>query len=248
MPLRKKIHIGTSGWRFGDWKGSFYPQEMKGKEFLPLYAQAFDTVEINSTFYRLPREDTIKKWCDITPDHFVFSCKASRYITHMKKLKEPEESLSQFLNLLKGFGKKLGVILFQFPPQWALNLERLEAFLPMLPKGIKYAFEFRHLSWFCSSVYQLLGSYNMALCIYDYKGYQSPEISTADFIYVRLHGPKKRPYEGHYSKEALEDYARKCLYWSEQGKTIFFYFDNGKKACASLDAKDLMSYMKEEKG
>lgn len=246
MPLHKKIHIGTSGWRFGDWGGSFYPHEMKGKDLLALYAQTFNAVEINSTFYRLPSEDNIKKWYDTTPENFIFSCKASRYITHMKKLTDPEESLRQFLQALNAFGRKLGVVLFQLPPHFSLNLERLETFLPVLPKGIKYAFEFRHISWFCPSVYQLLESYNMAFCFYDYKGYQAPEIPTADFVYVRLHGPKKKPYEGHYSKKTLEDYAQKCLGWSEQGKTVFFYFDNTKKACAPLDAKDLIAYIREK--
>ena len=152
----ENIHIGTSGWHYPDWVGPFYPRGMKEAEFLPYYARRLSTVEINNTFYHLPTHETLIRWRDETPEDFLFTCKASRYLTHMKKLKDPKESIERFFESVTVLEHKLGPILFQLPPRWRMNVSRLEAFLIALPTGFRYAFEFRDASWFDEEIYQLL--------------------------------------------------------------------------------------------
>ncbi len=143
---------------------------------LTAYADNFETVELNNSFYSLTDIKDINNWLEKTPRQFIFSCKASRYITHMKKLKDPQEGIKNLMNALAPFGKKLGPILFQLPPNWHVNPQRLEEFIKALPKKHQYTFEFRDRSWLCDEIYQLLKAHRVALCFYDYKGYRSPEI------------------------------------------------------------------------
>lgn len=237
--LHKKLYIGTSGWGFKSWIGEFYPQKIAQHNMLKHYAKSFQTVELNNSFYRLPEKQSILNWKESTPDNFLFSCKASRYITHMKKLREPEQGIRHLFKSLEFFGKKLGPILFQFPPNWHLDLERLQNFIKALPENHRYTMEFREKSWLCQRVYDLLDQYKIALCFYDYRGYQSPEVATGDFIYVRLHGPEQQAYQGSYDGRTLAGYAQKFLRWLDEGKVVFCYFDNDRKACAPHDAKRL---------
>lgn len=230
------VNIGTSGWSFKTWKGVFYPEDIDVDNMISTYALTFSTVELNHSFYQLPKKKEINIWCDKTPEHFIFSCKVSRYITHMKKLKDPKKHVSKFINAITPFGKKLGPILFQLPPYWSLNYSRLKDFIDVLPDEYRYCFEFRHNSWFCEMVYDLLRESKIALCFYDLKGFQSPEEVTTDFIYTRLHGPKEKAYEGSYDGRTLAGYAQKFVRWQQEGKKIFCYFDNDKKACAPKDA------------
>lgn len=239
-----QVHVGTSGWNFDSWAGDFYPEGLRKSDLLPEYARHFSTVEVNNSFYNLPSTKTARHWKDEAPDNFLFSCKASRYITHMKKLKDPDEGIDKMLHALEPLGDKLGPILFQLPPNWRVNAERLEAFLDKLPKGHRYTFEFRDPSWHCQEIYKLLEKHNAALCFYDYEKYQSPEKSTADFVYIRLHGPEETAYSGSYDGRTLAGYARKINRWRDEGKDVFCYFDNDEKACAPHDAEKLLQSLK----
>jgi len=224
MRVRKRAHIGTSGWHYKHWKGSFYPEGMNEQHFLGFYAGRFHTVEINSSFYRLPSIESLKSWKDSVPGHFLFAAKASRYITHMKKLKDPEKPVSKFLKRMEVLGDKLGPILFQLPPRWNINVERLDAFLQALPSGFRYAFEFRDPSWFHEHVFGLLARNEAAFCIYDLDCRQSPKEVTAPFVYIRLHGAGE-PYKGKYDKSTLWEWARTIGAWAGEKKDVYFYFD-----------------------
>lgn len=235
------IRIGTSGWNYKGWRGPFYDAEIAEKDWLGAYAARFSTVEVNNSFYNLPSRKSIASWVDRTPPGFIFACKASRYITHMKKLKDPAQSTQKFFAAMEGFGDRMGPVLFQLPPRWHFNGARLAAFLEALPGGYRYCFEFRDRSWLCEEAYDLLRRHNAALCFYDFKTFSAPEIETADFIYVRLHGPQETPYAGSYDADVLADYARKCRDWAKGGKDVYCYFDNDQKARAPFDARDLIA-------
>ena len=236
------IHIGTSGWHYPHWVGSFYPRGLSSEEFLPYYASHFSTVEINNTFYHLPTHETLAHWRDETPKDFLFACKASRYITHMKKLKDPQQSLARFFERVTVLQHKLGPILFQLPPRWKKNAPRLEEFLQALPTGFRYAFEFRDASWFDKQIYQLLMVHNAAFCLYHLAGQWSPEIVTADFVYFRLHGPQDS-YQGQYDTPLLRRWANTCQQWAQSGKDVYGYFDNDQKGFASVNALDFNNMM-----
>src|SRR5215217_2193905 len=147
-PERSDIRIGTSGWHYEHWRGPFYPENLSKGGFLEYYAGHFDTAEINNSFYRLPEKKTLVRWRETVPEGFVFSVKASRYLTHMKKLKDPREPLGRLLDRVSVLGTRLGPILFQLPPRWRANPERLQGLLEILPENHRYAFEFRDPSWF----------------------------------------------------------------------------------------------------
>jgi uncharacterized protein YecE (DUF72 family) len=232
------IHIGTSGWHYQHWVGPFYPDGMQADDFLDYYARHFDTVEINNSFYGLPEEGTLRQWRQIVPDNFMFCAKASRYITHMKKLLDPREPVNTFLECMAILAHNLGPILFQLPPNWRANPGRLEAFLKILPQDRRYTFEFRDPSWFVDSVYELLEQYNAAFCIYQLAGRISPKTITTDFIYVRLHGPGEA-YQGCYSIQELSSWAGAFSIWSGQEKEIFCYFDNDQAGYAVRNAAEL---------
>lgn len=242
--LPSGIHIGASGWNYDGWKGVFYPEKITGNAMLDAYVKTFSTVEVNGTFYSLPEPETVADWSRRVPADFLFSVKASRYITHMKKLKDPEEPLSNLFEILESFGDKLGPVLFQLPPGWNADTERLEHFLKQLPKCFRYTFEFRDESWFCEEVYALLDQYRVSLCFYDYEKKQSPHHHFADFVYLRLHGPEATAYKGSYPDETLDDYAKNCLSWRKNGQSIFVYFDNDEKAQAPRDAQRLINRVK----
>lgn len=232
------IHIGTSGWHYKHWSGSFYPENMKANDFLAFYCRRFATAEINNSFYRLPAEKTLSSWRDSTPDGFIFTIKASRYLTHMKKLKDAEKPLQSFINRAAVLGKKLGPILFQLPPHWHCNAERLRSFLDILPDGYRYAFEFRDESWFDEYVYQALADKDAAFCMYHLEGRLSPKKVTADFVYIRLHGPGAA-YQGSYDISTLSGWAGAISTWHSQGREIFCYFDNDQDGFAPKNAQKL---------
>lgn len=233
-----RIHIGTSGWTYDHWKEVFYPQEKPQKEWLDYYARHFSTVEINNSFYNLPKRETFESWRNATPEGFLFSLKASRYITHMKKLREPGESLARFLDRGSVLGEKLGPVLFQLPPRWRVNPERLGSFLDMLPETRSYTFEFRDSSWFHDEVYDLLSGHNAAFCIYELGDVASPRQITADFVYIRLHGPGG-PYQGRYGTAALSGWAGALSAWRAKGLDVYCYFDNDDSGYAVMNAREL---------
>lgn len=206
---------------------------------LPYYLQHFDTVELNNSFYRLPTAEAFDRWHDETPRNFLFAVKASRYLTHNKKLKDPESALERMLPPALHLGKKLGPILFQLPPRWRVNIERLESLLAVLPRNLRYAFEFRDLSWMTEEVNQALKRLHAAFCIYELAGYQSPLHVTSDFAYVRLHGPGTGKYQGSYSDQRLRQWARQVEEWAKELKAIFIYFDNDQAGYSAKNALTL---------
>jgi uncharacterized protein YecE (DUF72 family) len=232
---RSRVHIGTSGWHYRHWVGPFYPEGTDASGMLVTYAHSFDTVEINNTFYNLPDRRTVRGWRDDVPRGFRFACKASRYITHMKKLKDPSKSIRRFFRAIDPLGAYLGPILFQLPPHWHRDVDRLAAFLDVLPSGHRYAFELRDPDWFADEVVQVLADHKAAFCLYELAGRKSPVIVTTDFVYARLHGPG-RAYQGEYDGRTLHGWARRMERWLGDGRDVWCYFDNDQRGYAAIDA------------
>jgi uncharacterized protein YecE (DUF72 family) len=230
------IRIGTSGFHYRHWVGPFYPEKTPTSKMLEYYIQHFDTLELNNSFYRLPTVSAFECWRDATPKDFVFAVKASRFITHNKKLKDPENAIENLLPRAENLGRKLGPILFQLPPKWKINVERLENLLQILPREHRYAFEFRELSWLKPEVLRVLERFNAAFCIYELAGYHTPFTLTADFVYVRLHGPAAGKYQGSYSDEKLREWADRIEKWTTHMKAIYVYFDNDQAGYAAQNA------------
>jgi len=239
---KQNIHIGTSGWHYGHWRGPFYPEDWPKAEFLKYYVRHFRSVEINNSFYQLPKKETLSTWREETPSDFIFTVKGSRFITHMKKLKDAEDSLPPLLDAVDALEPKLAVLLFQLPPRWHCNAERLKDFLKSVPSDYRLAFEFRDESWFSGEIYEVLRHHGAAFCIYDLAGRLSPKEVTADFIYVRLHGPDGA-YKGQYDTSALSGWAGAFSTWASQGKEIFCYFDNDEAGYAAQDALTLQKML-----
>jgi len=236
------IHIGTSGWHYDHWSGPFYPEDLAKKEFLSFYQQHFHTVEINNSFYQLPSEKTLTEWRDCVPPGFIFAVKGSRYITHMKKLKDPGQSVPPLLERLQVLEDRLGPILFQLPPRWHFNEARLEAFLESLPRDFRYALELRDPSWLNQEAYRILNKHGAAFCIYELAGRLSPKEVTADFVYIRLHGPGDA-YQGRYDKQTLGGWAGAISAWTAKGLTVFVYFDNDEAGYAAQNALELQDML-----
>ncbi|MCU1339889.1 MAG: hypothetical protein JWO19_5470 [Bryobacterales bacterium] len=230
-----EIRIGTSGWHYKHWIGTFYPARWPASKMLAWYQARFDTVELNNTFYRLPPEKALKQWRSSTPANFVFAVKGSRFLTHMKKLKDPAPGLEKFFSRVDLLKEKLGPILFQLPPNFEVNIPRLQGFLDALPRRHRYAFEFRNPTWNSPEVFRLLCQRNAAYCPFHLAGYQSPIEITADFTYVRLHGPGGK-YQGSYDDDALKSWARRTKKWRRELKAIYVYFDNDDSGYAALNA------------
>lgn len=242
---KKSILTGTSGWNYNHWKGVFYDEEMKPDQWLEHYVRHFSTVEINNSFYQLPDEKTLRKWKETVPSGFIFSVKASRYITHMKKLKDPGDALNNFLKRVEVLGDTLGPVLFQLPPRWGINPERLRNFLELLGSDFRYVFEFRDDSWWDDSVYGILSEYNAAFCIFDLDRRLSPKEITTDFVYVRLHGPED-PYQGRYDKQTLSGWIGTFTAYLKECDTIYCYFDNDQKGYAVVNAQELQNMTKKK--
>jgi uncharacterized protein YecE (DUF72 family) len=231
-----KIHIGTSGWSYRSWRGPFFPEEVKIKDHLRFYASQFGTAELNGVFYRTPTEDAVRGWHDQTPDDFVFAWKASKFITHWKRLSgKSKNSLALMESRLKLLRHKAGPVLFQLPPMMQLNYERLASFLKLLRKQRRYAFEFRHPSWYEDRILGLLRDHDVSLCLSDHHDAPAPWEVTASFVYVRGHGPGGR-YRGHYPVKTLRGWADDVGRWRRERREVFVYFDNDQKSAAPLDA------------
>jgi uncharacterized protein YecE (DUF72 family) len=230
------IRIGTSGYHYTHWRGTFYPEKLPQKQWLSYYLEHFDTVELNNTFYRLPTLDAMNAWRENTPANFLFAVKGSRFITHNLKLGRPENAIQNILPRAETLGKKLGPILWQLPPKWRMNAERLTEFLQALPPYHRYVFEFREPSWLNASIYALLERFNAGFCIYEIAGFHSPLITTTDFAYVRLHGPGEKKYQGSYERRTLRRWARQIENWYDVGKSVYVYFDNDEAGYAPHNA------------
>ena len=234
------LRVGTSGWHYKDWWGPFYPETVKKKDALIHYAQCFDATELNAPFYRTPTEKAVRNWADSTPPGFRFTWKASRYITHFKRLLVDDQSLALLEDRVALLGDKAGPVLFQLPPHMPADRERLAAFLKRLGRKRRYCFEFRHASWYEKPVFDLLGEHDVSLCISDHASAPSPREVTASWVYVRNHGPGGR-YHGSYSDEALDDWAKSIDGWLGGGRDVWCFFDNDVKSAAPADAGRLLS-------
>jgi uncharacterized protein YecE (DUF72 family) len=234
------VRIGTSGWHYSSWRGPFFPDDLRLKDQLQYYAGQFDTAELNSVFYHTPTPEAVSNWREQTGKDFVFAWKASKFITHWKRLSENSvnslELLEDRLSLLRG---KAGPILFQLPPHFEADADRLTAFLKLLRTKRRYSFEFRHPSWYQSKILKLLAERNIALCLSDHHDAPAPWRRTADFVYVRGHGPGGR-YKGHYSSAQLANWAKRIRSWKRQGCDVYVYFDNDQKSAAPADARKLV--------
>jgi len=236
--MSTNIYIGTSGWNYKHWLGPFYPEKFPAKDMLTFYAEHFDTVEINATHYHLPTLKSVAGWRETVPKNFIFSVKASRFTTHMKKLKSPQASTEKFFERAEELGEKLGPILFQLPPRWKVNAERLDEFLSAMPRRHRYTFEFRDPTWFTEEVYEILSKYGAALCFYHQMGYDSPPEVTGDFVYVRLHGTESK-YGGSYPASTLKAWAQRIRRWRRSAKDVYFYFNNDPEGHAIRNALSL---------
>jgi uncharacterized protein YecE (DUF72 family)/uncharacterized protein YjlB len=233
-----RVWVGTSGWMYDSWRGPLYPDDLAKREWLSYYASQFPTVEINSAFYRTPSLEAVRSWRNDTPDDFRFAWKASKFITHWKRLSDKcENSIALMQTRLKALSPKVSVVLFQLPPQFMKDTGRLSSFLRLLPRR-RYAFEFRHPSWYDDAVFQILNGRNVALCISDHADAPAPWLATARHIYVRGHGPGG-DYRGSYPARTLRRWASAIDDWRSRGHDVFVYFDNDQKAAAPADTRRL---------
>jgi uncharacterized protein YecE (DUF72 family) len=237
-----EVRVGTSGWHYKHWLGPVYPKDLPA---LAWYAHSFRAVELNNTFYRLPTESALETWRATVPADFRFAVKGSRFITHMKKLKDPEVALNRFFNCVDLLHSKVGPIVFQLPPNWPVDVDRLADFLQALPKAHRYAFEFRHSSWHTERVYQLLNRHRSALCIYHLAGFTSPLEITTDFAYLRLHGPGGK-YQGLYDTGTLSLWADRI--WSWNIKAAWVFFDNDDSGFAIQNAREFCDMLGDAAG
>jgi uncharacterized protein YecE (DUF72 family) len=228
------VRIGCSGWQYRHWRGNFYPADLPAARWLEHYAREFDTVEINNTFYRLPEAETFAAWRRRAPAAFIYAVKASRFLTHMKKLKDPEEPLDRLFTRAARLGRAFGPVLYQLPPHWSVNVERLERFLAALPPRRRHAIEFREPSWYRDDVFALLEKRGVALCVHDMPGSASGRIAVGPFVYARFHGTSK--YSGSYNDMTIDAWAEWMAGRAKAGAPIFAYFNNDIGGHAPRDA------------
>lgn len=217
--------IGTSGWSYEHWRGVFYPEDLKNKDWLSFYTQTFSTVEVNSTFYHMPQEKTVDAWRDSTPDNFVFSLKMNRLVTHQKRLRGVNFLVKQFLDAASRLEHKLGVVLHQIPPSIGKDIPLLASFLKLLPKEMKHAVEFRDESWSDDETFELLRSENVAYCIVSAPQLETHFRATAPFAYIRMHGAGGW-YATRYTHKQLSEWARKIMELARNGCDGYVYFNN----------------------
>lgn len=230
------VWVGTSGWQYKDWRGPFYPPKLAQARWLEHYVGCFDTVEVNNTFYRLPERETFAEWRERTPPGFVMTLKVSRYLTHIKRLAEPEEPVARFLDRAEPLGDRTGPLLLQLPPSLEVDVDRLVGALDEFPERSKLAVEFRHHSWFTDEVATALRDRNAALVLAD-RGSRvlGPLWATADWGYVRFHEGRGTPRPG-YGRTALHSWAERIASLWPASADVYAYFNNDRHACAVRDA------------
>ncbi len=232
-----EVRVGCSGWVYGDWRGRVYPADAPQRTWFERYAERFDTVELNTTFYRLPSPSTVEHWADQAPEGFVYSPKLGQFCTHRKKLKDPGTWLGNHLDRVRRLGARLGPNLVQLPPRWGRDVERLDAFLVQAPDDIRWAVELRDRSWLHDDVFECLARHGAALCVHDLLA-DHPWLRTTSWTYVRFHGPHAldRPYEGRYGARRLAPLAERLAEWRDAGTDVWAYFNNDREAAAVDDA------------
>lgn len=234
-----RVLIGTSGWHYDSWRGPFFPKGLPLKAQLQFYASQFSSAELNGVFYRTPTPEAVEGWRLQTGKDFVFAWKASKFITHWKRLSESSaNSLELLEDRLTLLGNKVEPILFQLPPHFRADADRLGEFFKMLSSKRRYSFEFRDPSWYAPRILKMLAERNISLCLSDHHDAPAPWKRTADFVYVRGHGPGGH-YRGHYADGTLREWAKRIRYWKRQGKDVYVYFDNDQKSAAPADALKL---------
>src|SRR6202171_3762744 len=232
------IRIGCSGWSYPHWLKVFYPEKMPAREHFAFYAQHFNTVELNNSFYRQPPRERFEAWRDQAPPGFLFAVKVSRYVTHIKRLAVEQKSVDLVVEAAAGLGDKQGPILFQLQANFHADLERLERFVSMLPTDVRFTLEFRHDSWLVPSVFELLRRHRIALCIPDHPKMPKSFEITSGFTYIRMHLPS----DGlGYGRRALQPWADRVIDWRRRGLDVFVYFNNDMEGHAINDAKTLIS-------
>jgi uncharacterized protein YecE (DUF72 family) len=231
-----RILVGTSGWQYDHWRGVLYPEGLPQRSWLARYAELFATVELNATFYRLSTPAACDRWREATPSGFTFAAKGSRFITHVKRLRDPARPLRRFFRPLGRLGPKLLVVLWQLPPRMRPDLPRLERFLRRLPDGVRHAFEFRDPSWYHPAVCDLLDRHGAAFCEHDLVDRPPPRV-TGGFRYLRFHGTSAG-YGGLYGERRLRPWAEDLRRWRRRGDA-FAYFNNDLGGCAVRDALTL---------
>lgn len=236
------FYIGTSGWHYDHWRDRFYPEELSKAKWLEFYAGHFNTVELNSSFYRLPSEAAFTTWHHSSPVNFTFAVKVSRFITHIKRLKNSKEAVENFITRARILKEKLGPLLYQLPPSMHRNDPVLASFLSSLPQDMKHVIEFRHQSWLDEKVFETLREHNAGLCVFDMPSFSCPPIATADFAYIRFHGSSDL-YASCYSDEELSDWAKKIAGLATNLKAVYIYFNNDAEAFAIRNAKTLHGYL-----
>lgn len=240
--MAAKILVGTSGYSYDHWRGLFYPEKLAKAKWLEFYATHFSTVELNNPFYRLPSEEAFTRWREASPADFVFALKVSRFITHIKRLKDSGEAVGTFITRAKILGGKLGPLLYQLPPSMHRDDEVLASFLSRLPEGLKHVVEFRHPSWIEDGVFQILRKFNAGLCIFDMPDFTCPVVATADFAYVRFHGSNAL-YSSSYTDKELADWADKLAGLAANLKEVYIYFNNDVGSFAIDNARSIRSYL-----
>ncbi len=238
------FRVGTSGWSYDHWEGKFYPHVLPKTKRLAFYAENFDTVEINSSFYHLPRETTFHGWREGTPDGFVFAVKGSRYITHVKKLVDVDEPIFNLAKRARHLKEKLGPVLWQLPPQVRRNDERLEGFLELLPRDLSHVVEFRHDSWFCDEIYDALDRSGVSFCCVSSPEFVTDVLTTGSVGYLRMHG-EGGWYSSKYTPGQLRSWASKISRGFSRCREGYVYFNNDANAFAVANARDLRSLLDE---
>jgi uncharacterized protein YecE (DUF72 family) len=246
VPSRAFARVGCSGWQYKHWRGVFYPVDMPARRWFDHYTTVFDTVEVNNSFYRLPEAATFETWKERAPRRFLFAVKASRFLTHMKKLKDPEQPLERLFDRARHLGSHLGPVLYQLPPGWKLDVSRLEHFLHALPRDARHVIELRDPSWYDDRVFAMLEQRGVALCLHDMEGSATARERVGPFVYVRFHGATGT-YSGSYSNECLRSWAVWLRDQWRSGADVYAYFNNDAGGHAPQDALTLRRYLEETK-
>ena len=245
-PTPGRARVGCSGWDYADWRGSFYPVDCPADDRFEHYAARFDTVELNSTFYRLPTASTVERWAQRAPEGFTYAVKLGQYGSHRKKLKDPQQWLPGHLDRISHLGDALGPMLVQLPPRWHRDVDRLDRFLAAAGPGRRWAVELRDPSWLHDDVFEALRRHGAALCIHDLLP-DHPWLLTTDWAYLRFHGPHaiEAPYRGRYTGRRLRPVAERLRRWLAEGIDVHAYFNNDQEAAATSDAAWLRDRLRE---
>jgi uncharacterized protein YecE (DUF72 family) len=240
--MSAKYYVGCSGWHYEHWRGLYYPEELPRPKWLQFYARQFGTVELNNSFYRLPSEKAFTTWRESTPENFIFTVKVSRFITHIKRLRNLGSVVEDFLSRTGLLGGKLGPLLYQLPPNMKRNDELLQNFVSSLPPKYQHVIEFRHESWIDEAVFDILRAHNVGLCVFDMPGFSCPLVVTSDFAYVRFHGSQGL-YSSCYSEEELSQWAQRIAGLGKTVRTSYIYFNNDAEAFAVKNAMTLRNLL-----